>query len=501
MIAPAEARLGVLRGFYFLARQPNMRAAFDAAAVAALRAEIGNASSSDVTAARARTLALSTLVAIGNADEAILTAAMADGAPLVRREAILGAGVIPDTAAARRLLRSGLSDNSGLVRYDALRNYVRRFAVSDGCDAAVRGIADRDPNVSLLAVDQLGTACSTHSRAVLVLDSIAMAARRSGSAWQAAAHAVTALSSVDPVKARIRLPALLSHRNMFARTYAARAAGTLRDTAALRRLARDEKTVVRTAAIEALTRVAAHAADDSYVAQLALNDSELLDALDRVTRLKSETSRDGRRALLVRAQELGDSTLAPRVRPYLRDFDPVIADAAAAAIQAWTGTRPEVSPQRLPAQRLPSFNDLAALERARVIIEMEDGAVIELRMLPFEAPTNAFRFARLARDGYFNGLTFHRIAPNFVIQGGSPGASEYSGDGPFSRDELAASNWRGTVGLSTRGRDTGDAQMYFNVIDNVRLDHDYTVYAEVVGGMEVVDALMEGATIRRIRVR
>ena len=67
------------------------------------------------------------------------------------------------------------------------------------------------------------------------------------------------------------------------------------------------------------------------------------------------------------------------------------------------------------------------------------------------------------------------------------------------RDELGAPNWRGTVGLSTRGRDTGDAQFFINLIDNVRLDHEYTIFGSVTRGMDVVDALVEGAVIRRVR--
>ena len=69
---------------------------------------------------------------------------------------------------------------------------------------------------------------------------------------------------------------------------------------------------------------------------------------------------------------------------------------------------------------------------------------------------SAERFARLAGSGYYNGLTIHRIVPNFVIQGGSPGANEYVGDGAFMRDEVGPlSHARGTLGISTRGRDTG----------------------------------------------
>jgi cyclophilin family peptidyl-prolyl cis-trans isomerase len=134
-------------------------------------------------------------------------------------------------------------------------------------------------------------------------------------------------------------------------------------------------------------------------------------------------------------------------------------------------------------------------------IEMADGGRVELRLLPLDAPTNAWRFVRLARAGYFDGLTFHRIVPFFVVQGGSPLANEYVGDGPFTRDEVGVENRRGTVGVSTRGRDTGDGQLYFNTVDNVRLDHDYTVFAEVTRGMEVVDRMQEGARIRRVTVQ
>ena len=70
-------------------------------------------------------------------------------------------------------------------------------------------------------------------------------------------------------------------------------------------------------------------------------------------------------------------------------------------------------------------------------------------------------FAQLAERNAFNGLTWHRIVPNFVLQGGSPGADEYDALTPtFMRDEVGfARNARGTFGISTRGRDTGDGQI------------------------------------------
>ncbi len=88
-----------------------------------------------------------------------------------------------------------------------------------------------------------------------------------------------------------------------------------------------------------------------------------------------------------------------------------------------------------------------------------------------------------------------------MIQGGSPGANEYVGLAEYLRDELGGvSHRRGTVGMSTRGHDTGDAQWFVNLRDNTRLDADYTVWAEVVAGIDVVDAVLEGDTIERIEV-
>jgi len=89
-----------------------------------------------------------------------------------------------------------------------------------------------------------------------------------------------------------------------------------------------------------------------------------------------------------------------------------------------------------------------------------------------------------------------------VVQGGSPRANEYGGHGAYTRDELGLRvQTRGTVGVSTRGRDTGDGQIYVNLIDNVRLDHDYTLLGIVVSGMDVVDRVLEGDVIEAAELR
>jgi cyclophilin family peptidyl-prolyl cis-trans isomerase len=115
------------------------------------------------------------------------------------------------------------------------------------------------------------------------------------------------------------------------------------------------------------------------------------------------------------------------------------------------------------------------------------------------APIMAGRILALANRGYYNGLTWHRVEHDFVIQGGSPGANEYVGHPQALRDELGTvPHVRGTIGMSTRGHDTGDAQWFINLRDNIRLGRDYTVFAEVVEGIEVVDGVLEGDTIAKI---
>ncbi len=137
----------------------------------------------------------------------------------------------------------------------------------------------------------------------------------------------------------------------------------------------------------------------------------------------------------------------------------------------------------------------------KAVIHLDNGRQFDIFFGREVAPLTYARFVRLARSHYYDGLTFHRVVPNFVIQGGSPGANEYVGDGPFMRDELARSHRRGTVGISTRGRDTGDAQIFVNLVDNPRLDYEYTVFAAVPESeLDAVDSVQEGTRIRRIEL-
>jgi cyclophilin family peptidyl-prolyl cis-trans isomerase len=295
----------------------------------------------------------------------------------------------------------------------------------------------------------------------------------------------------------------------------------MKDADTLRTLASDTSDNVRVASISGLSRLTQHTDDVIFVAALTRNDHSvmqaaaralqgspnrgaavpaLLAALQRLSSSKKDNTRDPRLAILQRLQELGTADHAVHVTPLLADFDPRVAALAAETLTKWTGVAHTAAAVR-PPNPAPRLTDLMRLESTAVRITMRTGGTFELRLYPEEAPATVERFVKLARAGYYNGLTFHRVAPNWVIQGGSPGANELSGDSPFMIDEMGMrSHTRGTLGISTRGRDTGDAQIFVNLADNPSLDHTFTVWAEVVKGMESVDAVVEGDVIERIEV-
>ena len=449
-------------------------------------------------------------------DPAVLAAAFDDPDVEVRRVAARGLTALEDPGA---LMARALRDSAGPVRWEALRFAgVQRDRGS--CTALIAAVDDPDGHVAQLALDLLSEACPQSSAQLEALSRVADSG--AGGSWHRAAHATLSLGTLAPQEAAEAVARLSRHDNGFARAWGARSAAALGDRALLTELLADQDPNVRTAALQGLAGLEGHAADSFAIDQLAGSDPQLvmtaadllegtgegsaalpalLEALARFTVLNRETSRDVRLALLRRIGETGPPDEMGLLEPYLLDFDPQVAELAAATLSGWTGADRVAAPRPLTPSPVPTSADVDRLARSSVVLEMEGGGLIEVRLLPRLAPTNAARFARLADSGHFDGLTFHRVAPNFVIQGGSPGANEYWGDGPFSRDELGLTgNWRGTVGLSTRGRDTGDAQIYVNLVNNLRLDHDYTVMGRVTRGMDVVDAVMEGAVIRSARV-
>ncbi|HEX5474846.1 MAG TPA: peptidylprolyl isomerase [Vicinamibacterales bacterium] len=410
-----------------------------------------------------------------------------------------------------------LHDSWYTVRYEAVRAYARREAASHGCGPLVHALTDDSVHVALAAIDALGQACRGEDS---VTDIVVAEARTPppGGPWQREAHALVALARRDPARAAISMPAFRAHLLWQVRMYAAAAAGVIKDAPTLTRLASDRSDNVVNAALPLLQALDPDAAAPLIVAALRRQDCQLLrttarllkdvppasalvpplvDALRRLTTEGKDTSRDARLALIEAIRRHARRDTADDLTPWLRDFDPAVADAAAAAIGQLTGRTVHASPVTRPRPPLgPAF-------AGRAIVRMKSGASFVLRLRGEEAPLATRRFVQLVQQHYYDGLTFHRVVSNFVIQGGSPGANEYSGAHDFMLDERRLdSNERGTVGVSTRGADTGDGQFFVNLVTNRRLDGDYTIFATVSrhpsDGMAAVDGIVEGDEIERI---
>jgi len=122
-----------------------------------------------------------------------------------------------------------------------------------------------------------------------------------------------------------------------------------------------------------------------------------------------------------------------------------------------------------------------------------------------DAPNTVDNFVKLSKDGFYDGLTFHRVIPNFVIQGGCPNGTGAGGPGYTIDCELDGDNQyhdRGVLSMAHAGRNTGGSQFFIcHSRDNTaHLDRNHTVFGKVVEGLDVIDDIRQGDKIEKITV-
>ncbi len=128
----------------------------------------------------------------------------------------------------------------------------------------------------------------------------------------------------------------------------------------------------------------------------------------------------------------------------------------------------------------------------KAILKTNQGTIgIELEME--KAPVTAGNFAELAKKGFYNGVVFHRVIKNFMIQGGDPEGSGRGGPGYKIKDEFHPSlkNNKFTISMANAGPNTGGSQFFINVKDNNFLDNKHAVFGHVVEGEDVVMKITE----------
>ena len=131
-------------------------------------------------------------------------------------------------------------------------------------------------------------------------------------------------------------------------------------------------------------------------------------------------------------------------------------------------------------------------------IEMNGGGIIEIELFPEVAPNTVNNFIALAQQGFYDGLTFHRVIPGFMVQGGDPDGTGGGGPGYSIKGEFSANDFpnelkhtRGVLSMArTMVPDSAGSQFFIMVADAPHLDGEYAAFGQVVGGMDVVDTIV-----------
>ncbi|MBM3200466.1 peptidylprolyl isomerase [Candidatus Woesearchaeota archaeon] len=116
---------------------------------------------------------------------------------------------------------------------------------------------------------------------------------------------------------------------------------------------------------------------------------------------------------------------------------------------------------------------------------------IQIELFDDTMPITAGNFKKLAGEGFYDSVIFHRVIPNFMIQGGDPTGTGMGGPGYKIKDEFTSSNKnnRGTISMANSGPNTGGSQFFINTVNNNFLDTKHPVFGKVIKGMDIVDAI------------
>ena len=375
---------------------------------------------------------------------------------------------------ARALTRTTVGDSLAALARDALDALVR------DPDWRVRANAAGSVSTfgaSALDVVQIGLADSVANVRIVATDSLSVVFGRDSVRWRRAWERDTLLAVRRLMLGHVRRLALPlfdaevatweRHADwryrIAALEHRARATDVDRVIAAEAFIA-DTDPRIRTAALQRLANIA--------------NDS--LSTRVRLLAVRASTDRDS----LVRS--LATRLLAPRdstVRPPRR-----------------------ATPDSLVARPLIEYERLVLLwgvvgsRQPMAVIETDDG-VVTLQLYGREAPLVVEAFVRLANEGFYRNTVFHRVVPNFVVQDGDPRGDGTGGPGFSLRESFSRRRHeRGCVGLATSGPDTGGSQYYLCHSSQPHLDGAYTVFGTVLSGFDVMDRIVQGDRMVRIRI-
>jgi peptidyl-prolyl cis-trans isomerase B (cyclophilin B) len=128
---------------------------------------------------------------------------------------------------------------------------------------------------------------------------------------------------------------------------------------------------------------------------------------------------------------------------------------------------------------------------------------IELELSPTDAPKTVNNFVFLAREGFYDGVTFHRVIRDFMIQGGAPTGTGRGGPGYSFEDEVQGNplqHERGVISMANAGPNTNGSQFFITHAPQPHLNGKHTVFGKVANGLDVVDAIQQGDRMERVQI-
>lgn len=137
-------------------------------------------------------------------------------------------------------------------------------------------------------------------------------------------------------------------------------------------------------------------------------------------------------------------------------------------------------------------SNMIVSKHTKVLLETNKGDIV-LELYTGEMPITAGNFVKLVKEGFYDGVIFHRVISGFMIQGGDPTGTGRGGPGYKIKDEFTATeldrNVRGTISMANAGPNTGGSQFFINLVDNNGLNGKHPVFGKVIEGLEVVDEI------------
>jgi peptidylprolyl isomerase len=166
----------------------------------------------------------------------------------------------------------------------------------------------------------------------------------------------------------------------------------------------------------------------------------------------------------------------------------------AALVLAAAKPAPQAVEPALPSIAAPA--DVAANPANKLTLQLSNGGTVVVQLRPDIAPKHVERIQTLVRQGFYNGLTFHRVIPGFMAQGGDPkGTGEGGSSLPDLKAEFTAMPFlRGTMAAARTGDnvDSANSQFFIMFVPNAGLNGQYTVFGRVISGMDAVDKIAPG---------